>query len=105
MWAKRGEPGHCSPGRTSSGYPFTGLITKVWHPPARIPASDFHKLCLSCRTVAGIPPVEPHVMGDESMYSGGRPAKAAAHGGRALLPIYGVQYGVSSGVLAVVKRH
>ena len=32
---------------------------KLRHPPARVPASDIHGLCLWCRGAAGVPPVDP----------------------------------------------
>ena len=80
MWARRGDLGYHSPGQTSGGYPYRGLITKLRHLPARVPTSDSHKLRLSCRGVAGIPPVDPRVIVYESMYSGCKPARTAASG-------------------------
>ena len=69
MWARRGERGYHGPVRTSGGYPYSGSITKLRHPVARIQASDIHGLCLSCCGVAGIPPVDPCVILYESMYN------------------------------------
>ena len=59
MWARRGAPGYHSPGRASSGYPYRGSITKLRHPPARIPTSDIHGLRHSRRVAAGVPPCRP----------------------------------------------
>ena len=44
------------------GTPIRGSITKLRHPPARIPASDIHGLFLSCCGEAGIPLVDPRVI-------------------------------------------
>ena len=62
MRAAWGEPGNHGPGRTCGGYLYRGSITKLRHPPARIPASDIHGLCLSCCVVDGIPRVDPRVI-------------------------------------------
>ena len=59
MWARRGEPGYHSPRRACGVYPYRGSITKLRHPPPRIPASDIHGLCHSSSGVTGIPPVNP----------------------------------------------
>ena len=42
--------------------PLQGSITKLRHPPARIPASDIHGLRHSRRVAAGVPPVDPQVI-------------------------------------------
>ena len=59
MWARSGAPGYYGPGRASGGYPYRGSITKLRHPPARIPASDIHGLRHSRRVAAGVPPCRP----------------------------------------------
>ena len=76
MWARRDEPGYHGPGRTSGGYPYKGLITKLRHPSARIPASEIHGLCLSCRWVrvctvtAGPLRPQPMGIGHNQLYMG-----------------------------------
>ena len=45
------------PGANLWWVPLQGLNLR--HPPARIPATNIHELCLSCYGVAGIPPVDP----------------------------------------------
>ena len=80
VYGRQGDPGYHSPGRTSGGYPYKGLITKLRHPLAQIPTSDIHESCLSCCGVASIPPVDPRVIVYEIMYSGNRPARAYTSG-------------------------
>ena len=102
MWARRGELGYHGPGRTSGGYPCSGLITKLRHPPARIPANDIHGLCLSCHGVAGIPPVDPRVIVHESMHSDSRPAQTTAWD-RTQSTIYGIEWGTTVGAATVFR--
>ena len=41
---------------------------KLRHPPVRMPASDIHGLCLSCRGAAAIPLVDPRGISYVDMY-------------------------------------
>ena len=74
MWAKRGELGYHSLGQTFGGYHFRGLIPKLRHPLAQIPASDIHGLYLPCCGVASFPPGDPSVIFCCGVYDEGYPA-------------------------------
>ena len=47
------------PGASLWWVPLQGSITKLRHPPTRIPASEIHGLRHSRRVAAGVPPCRP----------------------------------------------